>query len=131
MAIISNSVLEFRLNALIGAINRFSDRHDSRQAELLAVIKQGMTGGNSDLKPILERIEQQMATQEERLQAVGASLVKVQEGVDRIQASLEALKASNPALEDEISSIEAQVAALGADVAEATPEPAPEPTPEG
>lgn len=68
------------------------------------------------IERLAKEIKNKMATQEERLQAVAASVARVQEGVDRIQELLASLKADNPALEDEISAIETAVAALGADV---------------
>jgi uncharacterized coiled-coil protein SlyX len=138
----STSLLEFRLNALIGAVNRGVDRLsgvlDDRLTDIADVLDDPASGQDNEaifdllvtLDNRLERIQIDMATQEERLQALGAALTNVQAGVDRIQASLEALKADNPALEDEITAIEAQVGALGADVAEVVPEPEPEPTPE-
>lgn len=126
MALDSPRGIEFRLNGLIGAINRLADRIVEGFI-LVATSKEA-----ADNKPVLDAIqaltnilETKMATQEERLQAVAAQLVEVQAGVDRIQAALAELKANNPQLEDEISSIEAQVSALGTDVAEATPPPAP------
>lgn len=140
--LITANSLEFRLNALVGAINRGVDKLDNtledRLTDIADVLDDPASG--QDLKPIfdllvtldnrLERIEQKMATQEERLQAVGAALQNVQAGVDALQESLANLKANNPELENEISAIEGQVAALGADLAGAQEPPA-EPTPEG
>lgn len=129
----NETLTEFRLNALIGAVNRLSDHLSERLGEIVDVLdipvdNQVVVKLNL-ITNILEDLVKKMATQEERLQAVAAKLGDVQTGVDRIQESLAALKESNPALEDEIGSIEAQVAALGADVAEVAPEPAPVETP--
>lgn len=70
---------------------------------------------------LLKEIKRFMASQEDRLKAIAASLSNIQVGVDSIQQKLEDLKVNNPALEDEISQIEAEVAALVTDVSPTPP----------
>jgi|SRR5688572_23728588 len=129
-----NPSLEFRLNALVGAVNRLADLLDDRLTDLTDVLDDPSSG--QDLKEILltntnmlERIEQKMATQEERLQAAIGKLETIQAGVDRIQDELEAVKANNPAIEDELAGVEAALEALASDVAAPAEEPTEEPTP--
>jgi DnaJ-domain-containing protein 1 len=68
---------------------------------LLVQLADGLSG--AAIINSLERIEEAMATQEERLQAI---LVAVQ----NVKQMLADLKVNNPAIEDEITAIEAELA---------------------
>lgn len=68
------------------------------------------------------KVDEFMATQEERLRAVKGKLDAIQTGVDTIQQQLADLKANNPELEDEIAAIEATAAAIDTDVNPAAPD---------
>jgi septal ring factor EnvC (AmiA/AmiB activator) len=124
------TLLEFRVNALVGAVNRLSDRATAGLLGLVDAIETSTstTAIMEKIDRLTNILEKHMATQEERLQAVAASLDKVQAGVDRIQEDLEKLKNDNPALSDEIAAIEDKVSALGTDVAEAQSPSEPAPT---
>lgn len=71
------------------------------------------------------KVDEFMATQEERLRGVKAKLDAIQAGVDKIQQQLSDLKTNNPELEDEIAAIEATAAAIDTDVNPVAPEPEP------
>ena len=71
-----------------------------------------------------------MSTQEEKLQAIAASLPAIAAGIDTLQAQVAELKEGNPDLNDEIAAIETTLATIAADLNPPAPEPEPEPTPE-
>lgn len=74
------------------------------------------------------KVDEFMATQEERLRGVKAKLDAIQAGVDKIQEQLATLKANNPELEDEIAAIEETANAIDTDVNPVVAPPV-EPTP--
>lgn len=77
---------------------------------------------------LTRKVDEFMATQEERLRAIKAKLDAIQTGVDKIQQQLADLKANNPELDDEISAIEETAAAIDTDVnPAAVPPPVEEP----
>lgn len=69
------------------------------------------------------KVQQLMASQEERLQAVQGQLSSIADGINTLQQQLADLKANNPALDDEISNIEATVKAIGEDLNPPAPTP--------
>lgn len=85
----------------------------------LDVIAQG-GGDNSQVLTAINNLDRKvdefMATQEERLRGVKTKLDAIQTGVDKIQQQLADLKANNPELDDEISAIEATANAIDTDV---------------
>lgn len=73
------------------------------------------------------KMEEFMATQEERLQTIQGQLSGIADGINTLQQQLADLKANNPELDDEISAIEATVTAIRDDLNPPAPvEPAPE-----
>lgn len=78
-----------------------------------------------ELQQFNGKVDEFMATQEERLRAVKGKLDAIQSGVDKIQQQLADLKANNPELDDEISAIEETAAAIDTDVNPAAVPPTP------
>jgi ABC-type transporter Mla subunit MlaD len=99
----------FLLNTFLGAYSRRTDvlgkLSSSNNSEILTAIN------NLDRK-----VDEFMATQEERLQGVNTALSSIADGINTLQQQVADLKASNPALDDEISAIEGTVKAIADDI---------------
>lgn len=78
--------------------------------------KSGDTWVLTAINNLDRKVDQFMATQEERLRGVKTKLDAIQSGVDKIQEQLAELKRNNPELEDEISAIEETAGAIDTDV---------------
>lgn len=102
-----NGNIYYLINAFIGAYNRRTDT---------------LSGGGDNsqvlqaINNLSRKVDEFMATQEERLREVKTKLDNIQSGVDRTQEQLAELKRNNPDLDDEISAIEATVSAIDTDV---------------
>ena len=77
---------------------------------------QGLIENEGPITNLTRKVDEFMATQEERLRGVKTKLDAIQSGVDKIQQQLADLKVNNPELEDEIAAIEATAAAIDTDV---------------
>jgi uncharacterized phage infection (PIP) family protein YhgE len=62
------------------------------------------------------KVDEFMATQEERLQGVNTALTSIADGINTLQQQVADLKANNPALDDEISAIEGTVKTIADDI---------------
>lgn len=71
------------------------------------------------------KVDEFMATQEERLRGVQEGLNAIAEGINKLQQQVADLKTNNPELEDEIGGIEATVKQIADDITGVVP-PAPE-----
>ena len=99
--------------------------------EVLRLIATGLKGGSNTevltaINNLSRKVDEFMATQEERLRGVKTKLDAIQSGVDTIQQQLAELKANNPDIEDEIAAIEATAAAIDTDVNPVVEPPPPE-----
>lgn len=70
-----------------------------------------------DLIQLERRLRNIMASQEERLKAIEASLVTIAAGIQTLKDQLATLKGDNPEIEDEITAIEQTVTGMGAALA--------------
>lgn len=126
-----NGNIFFLINAFIGAYNRRTDvlaQSGNSQFPDLTLIAARLETVHGLVFDLNRKVDEFMATQEERLRGVKTKLDAIQSGVDKIQQQLADLKANNPELDDEISAIEATAAAIDTDVNPVTPEPEPTPT---
>lgn len=123
------SNLDKLVGALAGAINRHADAIAKPGSSLAEALK--TSGSNSEvltaLNNLTRKVDDFMATQEERLRGVKTKLDAIQSGIDKIQQQLADLKTNNPALEDEIAAIEATAAAIDTDVNPVVEPPPPPP----
>lgn len=126
-------------SGLFGLLQKFLTAYD-RRTDVLANTSQlpDLTLISSRLELIHglvfnidRKVDEFMATQEERLQAIQSGLAGVAEGVNTLQQQIADLKASNPALDDEISAIEATVKGIADDINGVVTEPPVEPPVEG
>lgn len=62
------------------------------------------------------KVDEFMATQEERLKGIQSALTSIAEGVNTLQQQVAELKANNPELEDEIAGIEGTVKGIADDI---------------
>lgn len=79
------------------------------------------------INTLTRKVNEFMATQEERLREVKTKLDAIQSGIDKIQQQLAELKTNNPELEDEIAAIEATANAIDTDVNPVVEPPPPSP----
>ena len=89
----------------------------------IALIKEELSIVHGIIFDLTGKVQQLMASQEERLQAVQGQLSSIADGINTLQQQLADLKANNPALDDEISNIEATVKAIGEDLNPPAPAP--------
>ena len=98
--------LFFLINAFIGAYNRRTDKQSGADnSEVLTAINN-----------LTRKVDEFMATQEERLKGVQTALTSIAEGVNTLQQQVADLKANNPDLEDEIAGIEGTVKGIADDI---------------
>lgn len=92
---------------------------DKRLRELAAALKPG--GDNQDevltaINNLNGKVNEFMATQEERLKAIQEQLTSVADGINTLQDQVAELKSNNPDLDDEISGIESTLQAIKDDL---------------
>lgn len=109
--------VDTQLGAMVNALWAINEQlKQQRDASLLTAINN-----------LSRKMEEFMATQEERLQTIQGQLSGIADGINTLQQQLADLKANNPDLDDEISAIEATVTAIRDDLNPPAPvEPAPE-----
>lgn len=109
--------VDTQLGAMVNALWAINEQlKQQRDASLLTAINN-----------LSRKMEEFMATQEERLQTIQGQLSGIADGINTLQQQLADLKANNPELDDEISAIEATVTAIRDDLNPPAPvEPAPE-----
>jgi septal ring factor EnvC (AmiA/AmiB activator) len=97
-----SGVLEAFLNAYRDRTDKWSQSDNSQ-----------VLGAINNLS---RKVDEFMATQEERLQGVNTALSSIAEGINTLQQQVADLKQNNPALDDEISAIEGTVKAIADDI---------------
>lgn len=109
--------VDTQLGAMVNALWAINEQlKQQRDASLLTAINN-----------LSRKMEEFMATQEERLRTIQGQLSGIADGINTLQQQLADLKANNPELDDEISAIEATVTAIRDDLNPPAPvEPAPE-----
>jgi archaellum component FlaC len=121
-----------KLEKLVGDItttleNKLAHIERTLKPGLDALAQGGKTGDNSEvlnaINNLNRKVDEFMATQEERLQGIQTALTGVADGVNTLQQQIADLKAANPALEDEISAIESTVKGIADDINGVTTEP--------
>lgn len=70
----------------------------------------------ASLNNLHRKVDNFMATQEERLRTIQGQLSGIADGINTLQQQLADLKSNNPELDDEITAIEATVTAIRDDL---------------
>lgn len=113
--------LDGLLGGLVGAINKHAEAIAKPGTSLTEALSKLTSGGSNSevltaINNLSRKVDEFMASQEERLKTIQGQLTSVADGINTLQQQIADLKANNPELEDEIAGIESTVKGIADDL---------------